>query len=428
MIRITPKQLKEVLKSIYEKPVSEMLSPSACTSIQQETESRMSISCFEPGKAFHTRLLEMKDSDTGGEEGTRYVIDTLDLNARVDRMKSAKTLTFESSRGVLTMSKDSKIIDGNSSSTGIVPLRQYGGELTDFPVFLKANELVAEVDAKMFSSWLSIKDFGEFTDKSEGSALTRLVLVNINNNQLEGLTNYLGAFMSYQNYRVDALTYDREIEICFEGSQLKKLASIIDQTNLSQSIKMYVQNINDEDWVTFEGPLGFSTLKTEVASERFVMDRQLFNESPKVIPYSKRGFKISDLEDAVYVMKPSAADSQELLLSEDTVLRISQAVVICDYNWSSADVIAEYSSGEWEPILLGAKTIESSLKSLVKYLKQVSATSDTIFCTQKYIQKKNSKWWILYFEPQFKTEGINIVNCMVCKSAEEFMGDLDTNE
>ena len=429
-IRLTPKLLKTLISSTFTKPATEILSAASCTLITQKKD-KLSVQCYEPGRSYHCRYLHNSD-DSNGVEGSEYLVDTAELMAKVGKA-SANTLTLETVMGVLTMKSNLTRHNNVEKKSAIVSLRQYGGPITDFPdfheFFINARS-ICKISAKAFHEWLIVKEFGEFSEVSEGDSLGRTVSVSIKDNTLVGLTNFKGAYMSYLQATAKTSTVVPEkIELSVEGLQIKKLASIIHSLEDDEpEIEILTFTDTENSWVIFLGKGGYSVLRTGETEGRYVQDRLLFESTPKITTSCTRSVNVPELLSSLKTIKPSSMDSQELLMLEDEVLKIYQAESLSEHDWASVEVIAAKSTGDWTSILINSPAILKTATTIHAYLKAASISNTVLQIDQKYIQKSKHKTWLTYLSPEEISPLLDVKFCVVSKEAEEYLELVDSDE
>ena len=441
MTIVTSPDIKNAIASVYTKPVAEVLSPATCILIEQVDSNKTQVKFYEPGKAWHSRIHVETAENTGGTIGTTHLVDASEILVKVNNMSKFQTLTFKKSRGVLTLNADYKEREGKSQMAGRTSIRQYGGPTSDFPSIVKSNNLIAKIKASDFYKWLSLKEFGDFTEKSEGSNIGRTVAVTVTNNSLTGLTNYKGAYMSYMNMTIEADTYvstydNAEFSFGLEGLQLKKLYGLIDldlmnDENVTQYIEVYEESIeNGTQLVTFSSNLGYSTFRAEDPERRYQEDKQLFKLTPtgRVKDHSSRAYEYTEFSRSVDMMKTSTQDSNEVLLTEEEFLKCSHAGALSDTDWARIDQIDSYTVEEWTPILVNGPALTKTLKVIGSFLKTTKAEDKTILSFQRYVQRSTSKVWLLYLEPQSNTPDFAMTACIICKEAELNLEDIEDTE
>jgi hypothetical protein len=407
------------------------LSAQSCVLMEQVEHNKTRLTTMEPGKAIFRYWFVHTTADSGGQPGTVYLIDQSELKSQLALIKDAGvgSLTIRLNRGQLSMVADSVMTNRGAKERGRRNIRQYSGPTDDFKPLFDPAQLVADsIEANLFRHWVSsLQNFGQFTTAQTGDVVRRSVMVQIGE-VLEGITNHPSCYMAYIRAAVATNKHlDNSRQFSIEGRHLSKLASV----SVTDPVSIYIDQFEDEEWVTFAGDSGAVSLKMLEPEQRFLMDYRLFEDDPRFLLESVRGVDLKEFSSAVTLQIPTDPTQQRLLLLEERPnIRILQAQNIKGDECSYTQLNPEYLEGTWQPAIFNSLGLKTILKMLKTFLSSIQTETDSfILLSQKSVKRQSgSKSWLCLFSPVIQQENIQVAAFMQVIPVDEAIDEVEINE
>ncbi|EKQ70449.1 hypothetical protein OsccyDRAFT_0736 [Leptolyngbyaceae cyanobacterium JSC-12] len=421
--------LKLLFEQVYCAATTEALSAHSCVLLEQVEHNLTVATTKEPNKAIVQRYHVHQDSDAGGEPGIVYLIDQTELKSKLGKLHKAGvgSLTLRVNRGTLNLLVDYAVTQTGEKERGRLAVRQYGGTLSDFGEVFEASNLIGKVLAKDFSNWVSLlQKFADFNEKPGSDIVGRTVFLDIQPDKILGVANHKASYMCYLGVTIPGSELV-ENKFAVEGRHMKRLIKL----SLEAPVEIYLDQIDGEDWVTFQGDRGRVSLKCVDPEDRTLMNYALFGNDPRVKEESNRLVALQDLLTSVTLQLPDETElQQELVLVEQKPhLVILQASDVKGKERAFVHIDPSVISEEWAPVLINAQAFVSILRSFQSYFKFTNLASSALVLTQKSTQRASgNKSWLLAMQSFEEADALQLQSFVVVRHAEKVSDQLDVAE
>jgi hypothetical protein len=422
--------LKGLLAKVYSYSPDEILTATSCVLLRQLAFNKTQLTSIEPRRAIFRREFIHQGADEGGMEGIELLIDQKELKERLDRLVAGNTgsLTLKTERGRLVLKADYYVsASGAERQRASSTIRQYPGPTSDFgPLIDFEGDSIVSVSADEFNQAVFLLDsFAGLSNEKpfEGDAANTLALVEIDRDRLTLSASFKSAYLAYAQLSIPvcANNLTAPMKFAIEGRQLKRLSGLGGSKDL---VDVYITKDGDdeeagEEWVTFAGPAGSTSLRMYPLNVRLRQDTVLFNDHPDLSSYATRLPSIDEMVSAVIIQQPSNSDPQQdlLLMEKSGQMVVLQSGKVGDFDQAVAPFDPVNSEGSWAPVLINSKTLLSSLKLVKTYLGRLKIQSANAVMNQKILTfKKGGKSWVLYVKPAMM-DGIELNFLLQCSLA-----------